>query len=521
MYSWFGRKKDQSAGDYQNMSQEGTWLNIAGTYSATVLSAVGMVGLPGLSYGQGMLVGLLNWGCTVAFIVSGLFFGPRLRKFGKVTFGEYFEARFESKNMRLLTSIVIIFGIGSYFISQTIGSATILQVILGVPFFYTVILSVVVIIVITLAGGARSVTIMDTLMFSIMAIGLGVIFAPAIIAKAGFDGMATLAIENPKYFTYGGLNSIPMGTIVGLIALWSFGFSGSPVNLTRAFIAKDNRHWLKGLIVGFIVTIFLLWTTHPSASFLFTANPDITPHDRAIPWAALNFVGPVVGIAATIALTSACISTANTQLLVVAQSIVNDFIGHFKSDMNEEKVVKFVKWAVIIVGIIGLVLAMQNFGLIAIFGQFGSSVFAAAFFPVIAFGLYCKWVTKQAAAASIIVGLVADTVLSAYPLLFLGQKFAWAGYLPFSIHPVLWSLAASIIALLIVSAITKPTESQIRIFDEAFPSKGSAEAALTKVDDGDISDSQMIKWGWLLIILGVLFLIFTIVFARFLAPPMV
>ena len=49
VYTWITRDKDDNAGDYNNMDRSATWLYLAGTYTATLVSAVGMVGLPGQS----------------------------------------------------------------------------------------------------------------------------------------------------------------------------------------------------------------------------------------------------------------------------------------------------------------------------------------------------------------------------------------------------------------------------------------------------------------------------------------
>lgn len=504
LVAFWGRKKDQEAEDFQNMSQSGNWLLIAGTYSATVVSAVGMVGLPGMSYSQGFLVGLLSWGSTLAYIVSALFFGPRIRKFGAVTFGEFFEARFNSRNMRFLTSIVIVFGVGAYFISQTIGSAVVLEQMLQIPYNYTVVLSVIVIVIISLIGGARSVTIMDTIMFVIIGLGLGLIFAPNIIKTVGLERIQALSIAKPDYFNWNGVTKVKFGTIIGWITLWALGFAASPVNLTRAFIAKNNREWIKGLLVGFAVTVTLIWTMHASASFVYAINPDLPVASTALPWAAMNVVSPIVGLVATLGLTAACISTADTQILVVSQSIVNDFLGYFNRNMNEEKAVKLVKAMIIIVGLIGLVLSLGKPNFVVLFGNFGSSVFAAAFFPVVLFGLYCDWVTKEAASVSILSGIIADFALHAYPAIALGKVFGYTGYLPYSIHPVIWSTIISILVLLIVSRITKPSTQLVEEF----------EAAITvDTDKSGSSDATMIKWGIGVMVYGVIGFLIILSFA--------
>ena len=77
VYTWITRDKDDNAGDYNNMDRSATWLYLAGTYTATLVSAVGMVGLPGQSYTTGYMYGLANWGSTIGLMLSALFSAPR------------------------------------------------------------------------------------------------------------------------------------------------------------------------------------------------------------------------------------------------------------------------------------------------------------------------------------------------------------------------------------------------------------------------------------------------------------
>ena len=58
---WYARKGSTLQDFYVMEGNAGPFL-IAGTYLATWVSAVGMVGLTGVSYSTGMVTGILTWG---------------------------------------------------------------------------------------------------------------------------------------------------------------------------------------------------------------------------------------------------------------------------------------------------------------------------------------------------------------------------------------------------------------------------------------------------------------------------
>lgn len=491
VWSIIKRPKAQTAGDFQNMEQSAGWIVIAGTYTATLLSAVGMVGLPAISYQTGYLLGILNWGVPFAFVLTALFIGPRLRLFGAVTLSDFFKERFDSNALKLVSAFITIFGIGAYFISQTIGSAVILEQLTGIDYNFTVIFTLLVVLVFCFVGGTRSVSLVNTAMSIMIVLGLGFLFAPTIIGTVGLDKIQSFAIGRPEFFVWNGSNHTPLGTIVGFLAVWALGISANPVNVTRAYIAKSNREWVKGLMVGLLSVTALIWLMHSSNMAIRAFNPDnpeIKVASASLSWAAVNLVTPVIGIAATLGLTAACLSTANSQILVVAQSLVNDIIGNYRK-FTPERAITLIKWSLIILSALSLFFSLGRPGFIVIFGNFGASVFASAFFPVIMFSLAFASISASGAMWSMTIGVVMNFVLHAIPL-FMGESFGYAGYLPYSIHPVLWSTALSTIALFVVSAINKPSKAMIKNFNETI-AKGGKE--IDKQDDS--SDSTMIKWS--------------------------
>lgn len=465
--SFYQGRKSSSLGDFYVMEgKAGVWL-VTGTYAATLVSALGMVGLTGTAYAQGPLVGILVWGTFLGFPITAFVLGPPLRRFGQVTVGDFLEARFESKTMRVLSTLVTLIGMGCFFVSQLVGSALITESILGIPFNYMVALAVFIFAVIAITGGSRSVTITDTIMAATILIFLGFIFSFAVMKGVTIEGYTALAQQRPAYFTAtGGL--VGWGTILGWQVLWAFGNASNPANITRCYLARDGRTVTCALMMTMALVCPVVWFTHVAASGVQIVNPDIQNASTVLIWAAMNVVTPVVGAFAIAGLFAAVLSTASTQILVLSFCISRDIYDRFmvkQDDPNRDAKVKLIS-RICIVGfaIYGMVAAWGRPTIIVQIGNFGTSVFACTFFPALLMGVAWKKCTREGAIAGVLAGLLVDGLLSLIPIFVYDKPLAWSGYLPWGIHPVLWGVAASFLTMYCVSLATKTTPAQDAVF---------------------------------------------------------
>lgn len=467
--SMYQAKQNRGLNDFYTMGgNAGIWL-ICGTYTATLVSALGMVGLTGSAYANGPVAGILVWGTFLAFPITGLFMGPQLRRFGQVTIGDFLEARYESKFMRVMTTVITIVGMGCFFVSQLVGSALIVEGVLGIPYNYVVLLTVLVFVIIAWSGGSRSVTITDTVMFAMICLLLGFLFSGDIMRIIGIDGFKTLASTKPGFYTATSGGKIAWGAVLGWQILWCFGNASNPANLTRCYLAKDGRSVTCAMMAALALIIPVVWMTHVAAAGIQAVNPGIQNPSTTLIWAAMNVVSPFVGALAISGLFAAVLSTASTQILTLSLCISRDIYERFyckvDSVESEKKVLLMTRMAILFFGVYGIFAAWGNPTIIVQIGNFGSSVFACTFFPVLICGLRWKWATREGAIASFIVGFLVDGVLSVIPL-FMGQGLAWSGYLPFSLHPVVWGFVASFAAMFIVSAHTSVTPTMKALVDK-------------------------------------------------------
>lgn len=487
---WYGRKTKSLQDFYVMEGAAGPFL-IAGTYLATWVSAVGMVGLTGISYKNGILPGMFSWGAFPGFVISAFFIGNKLRRFGQVTLGDYYEARFGGANIRIVSTVITIVGLGGYFISQLIGSAVITETVLGIPYNIMLPMMVLVFAFIAITGGARTVTITDTIMLVLIAVSIGCLFAPIFIHNVGLNTLKEYTKVNPSFFTFTGGGAIGWGTIIGWQVLWCFGNAANPASITRAYLAKDARTWVKAIMISLMVCLPLVWMAQSAAGFVRLVNPDLTNPAQALIWGATSsYVPKLIGAFAVAGLFAAVLSTASTQILMLAFSVSRDIYERFGTFANnEERDRKSMFQARLWIGIFAVAAVVMAWGrpdYIYLAGNFGSSVFAAAFFPALIMGLSWRKTTKAGAYASMLTGLGLDAILSFYPFLFLDKPLAWAGYLPWGIHPVIWSLIGAMIVVVVVSLMTQDTitEEQLHVYTvcqtREDPSKMSSKASLIR-----------------------------------------
>ena len=483
-------KKHPSIGQFYNMNQAAGPFLIAGTYTATWISAFGMVGVAGVSYSIAPLSGILMWGAMIGFVITGFAFGPRLRRFGQVTLGDYFGARFDSRLLQLVSAVIVIAGLVAYFVSQTMGSAIVTEMIFGIDYNIMVIVMTIIFVIIAATAGAQSVTITDTIMMATIAVALAYIFAPTLLYKIGIDGFSAHARQNPAFYTYGG-GKIAFTTIVGWQIIWALGNASMPQALTRCYLARNNADWYKSILLALMMTLSVVWLTHMASAGVKILNPDLEGN-KSLLWASKNAVFPFIGAIAAAGLFAAALSSATTQVLYLAFAVTRDiyekfiYFGRINDKLIEKKLMLLTRIWIVLFGIVGAILAILKPAELVQFGNLAASIFAASFFPPLLLGLYWRRCTKQGAFLGMIIGIISIISLT-YMGLALGKKFGDYSYLPFGLSPIYWGVCLSFIFVLFGSLLSSVTPEQDKVFQlTANPGK------VDLIDDKD--RKSLTKW---------------------------
>lgn len=482
--TFWSARKGTSLSDFYNMSGGAGALLIGGTYTGTLLSAMGVVGCVSNGFKFGPLTGTLNFVIPSYFVA--MFIGLKLRRAkGHVTLGDFFGARYGSQGLRVLSTLVTIIALGAYFLTQIIGSAAITEALLGIPYNLMVVIMVCVFTIITLSSGSKSVTITDTIMTVLIVICLAIIFAPMVIGKVGLGAFAAKAAEGGGFFSATGEgNAVPWGSLLGIQIMWAFGNAVQPAGLSRCYLAKDSKTWIKGLLIATFAAITVAWLVVTAGSGVSLVNPDVAPN-QALVWAAMNLVNPVIGAIAIAGLFAACLSTADTQQLTLAMSVSKDLyqdIACKGKEVPERKLLLVCRICIVVFGLLGMLFALGRSDLILAIGNFGGAIFGAAYAPAVLFGVMWKRYTKEGAITSMLSGTIVTTALY-LAAVFQGLPFGTTTHLPFGLHPVIYGMIVSFLSGVIVSLFTRTSPEQEAFFDEINPPK---EVLQTEAKSGTI-----------------------------------
>ena len=379
-------------------------LMCAGTLAATHFGG-GMVmggseygflyGWSGAWYGVSCGIGIL----LLAFTTAGKF-----RNLALYTVPDYLEQRYGGKTIRVLgalLSLVALIGILAAMVLSARGALG----ILGITGNVGAILATLVFIAYTALGGLWAATITDAVQLIIAIFGV-VLAAILVVTQSG--GMAALSATLTQqgvgsgYFSFWGLGTSSIMWL--LLPTVMYTLIGQDF-YQRLFAAKDGNVAKNASIIGGILMVIVAF--FPTIIGMGArALSDLETGSQAFPWVVQNLMNPVIGGIVLAAILSAIMSTADSLLTAATSHIVKDFwIETFKMDeiKDEKKLLTISRNFTVIIGILGLLIALVMPGIIDALIYSYTMYSAGVFVPVIG-GVLWKSATKEGALASLVIG---------------------------------------------------------------------------------------------------------------------
>lgn len=461
----------------------GSWVT-AMSAQASDMSGWLLMGLPGAAYATGMGNYWIAIGLAIGTILNWAFVAKPLRRFTEVcgdsiTIPQYFQNRFKSDSpvVRMVCAIVIFIFFLVYTTSAFVSGGKLFQVVFNIDpnnDMYSkaaIVISALIIVTYTFFGGFNAVAWTDLIQGLLMVITI-VILPIALIANTP-DFSAEMLANTPKMVAEGADTSGFMSMFSGRSAVsiisdlaWAFGYFGMPHILVRFMAIKDTKEVKKSAVIA-VVWVLISLTAAVLVGVLGRAYLDsqnnildaasmelifITTVKRLFP----SFLG---GIFLSAVLAS-IMSTADSQLLVTASAVVNDFYTIVvKKETSEKKLMWISRISVMAISVIACILALNpNDSIMGIVSNAWAG-FGAAFGPAILLSLYWKRLTIKGTVAGIIGG--AGTVL------------IWEYVLPDSLAITsLYSIVPGIIVSLILTiavslADKEPSKEVQEMFDMA------------------------------------------------------
>lgn len=426
---------------------------LAMTMVATYGSASSFLGGPGTAYTVGFGWILL----AMAQVVTGYFvllilgkkFSILARKYNAVTIIDFLKVRYNSPAVAILSAVAIIVFLFSAMTAQWVGGGRLIESLTGLQYTTSLFIFAISVLVYVIIGGFRAVAVTDAVQGAIMVLGTLVLLIGVIVAGGGVPAIIQdLLNENPRLVTpFGADGSLSAAYVSSFWILVGVGVVALPQMAVRAMSYKNSRSMHRALVIGTLVTGFIMLNMHLIGIFARPVMPGIEIADKVIPLVALEVLPAWLAGIVLAAPMAAIMSTVDSLLLLVSSSIVKDVYINFIRPDAEERRIKIVSFGVTgILGAIVFLLALKPPELLIFLNLFSFGGLEAAFIWPVVLGLYWKYGNKYGAIASMLTGM-----LSYIGLHFYNEAY---GNL-FGVHTVTIPVLLSLVAYIVFSLFVK------------------------------------------------------------------
>jgi len=416
LIGWLASRRTHGGEDFHLAGRSlGAW---AAGISSTASSESGWVtlGAVGMTYTHGISGLWFAPGCLLGYLVNVYVLAPRLRRISaeqdSLTMTDVITRRWGDPGnvLRVTATTIILLAMMVYVASQMTAAGKAFSTTLNLGesgYFWGVIIGAIVITLVTSMGGFRAVAWTDLFQGLLVAIGIVAVPLWAVIKLGGFGNLFQgLAAIDPDLLTAGGGRVGPAlwGFVVGELGI-GLGYPGMPHVITRYMAARDERE------VRRLGTIAMLWgiAVFYGAGLAGLVGRVMLPHladgEKALIELSLRLTHPVVAGFLLAAVISAILSTVSSQLLVAASAVSYDIVevclGKARDDRRSLMLGRVV---VVLVGAIGVLVALRGEAVIFWFVLFAWSGLGASFGPLMLMSLGTKGINRYGALACMLTG---------------------------------------------------------------------------------------------------------------------
>ena len=476
LIGFYYAKKNESASDFYLGGRQLGPLVTAMSAEASDMSSWLLMGLPGVAYLSGSAdVAWTSIGLAVGTYLNWLFVAKRLRIYTRITdsftLPQFFSARFHD-NRHILTAfaaaIIVIFFI-PYTASGFAACGKLFNSLFGADYMTAMIISAIVIVSYTAAGGFLAASTTDFVQSIIMTFALLFVLMYSIGTVGGVDEVLANAKALPGYLslteTYSvKTNSAAPYTLLTIASTMAWGLGYEDEN-KLAMSRRVASVWV--VIAMFIaIAIGIVGKTMTGAGLvknLTDANTEtiiIQIANTIAEHGAVMAIGAGLVLAGILAST---MSTADSQLLAAASSVSQDIMqGTMRANSDKKALSKgrsmfAARITVVVIAILAVIIARDPGSYVFKIVAFSWAGFGASFGPLVLASLFWKRTTFEGALAGMVAGGVSIFV---WKFLVAPMGGVWG------IYELLPAFLISLVVLVGVSLMTPADEEVMKEFEE-------------------------------------------------------
>lgn len=455
---------------------------------ASDMSSWLLMGLPGLAYLSGICEPIWTaLGLGIGTYLNWLIVSKRLRRYSSnidaFTVPQFFSKRFhDNKNiLSAIAALVIIVFFVPYTASGFSACGKLFNSLFGVNYTVAMIVSALIIIGYTIMGGFKAVSTTDFIQSCVMTLALVVVFIFGVKTAGGMTAVIDNAKALPGHlslthsFDPATGSAVSYGGFLGIVSTmaWGLGYFGMPHILVRFMAIEDEKKLVLSRRVATIwvfiamaaaVLIGVVGLGMTKAGALVALTDSSSSETIIVKIADLisqNGIFPAIVAGLILAgILAATMSTADSQMLAAASSVSENIMVEFLGmKMSEKKKLLVARIAIVVIGILGMLFALNPDSSVFRIVSFAWAGFGGAFGALMLCALFWKRTTKEGAIAGMISGGV--------------MVFIWKFMIKpiggvFGIYELLPAFIISLIFIIVVSLLTpEPSKEIMNEFDEA------------------------------------------------------
>lgn len=442
----------------------GSWV-VSMSAQASDMSGWLLMGLPGAAYLSGISAGWIATGLAVGTYLNWLFVAKRLRQYTKVagdaiTLPQFFKNRFRDRSgmISVVAAVFILVFFLFYTASGFVSCAKLFSSVFGINYYVALVIGAVVVISYTFAGGFFAVCWTDFFQGMLMFFCVLAVPTIAIQSMGGFTPfLDKVEAFNPNFLSMfvDGATNQPY-TLMGIISLvaWGLGYFGQPHILIRfmgiespAAIKKSRRIATVWVLISLTAAVLIGVSGRMYlGDILLEGGAQETVYITMVSNIFHVFIGGIF----LSAILAAIMSTADSQLLVTASAITEDFYHNkIRPNASPSELMWVSRICVISVALIAVFIATDQDSTVLGLVSYAWAGFGSAFGPLVLCSLFWKRTNKYGAYAGIIVGGLTSII--------------WAQLSGgiFDLYEIVPGFFFGLIAIVVVSLLTPAPESEV------------------------------------------------------------
>lgn len=333
----------------------------------------------------------------LVIVLAALLVAPRLKRHDFLSLPDVAD-HYYGRGTRAVTAVACF--LYALPLLSIMGIGILLDVLLGVPFVWGVLLGAGVSLAYTVMGGLLADAFTDTAQFVLMCITLGIACVLVLRAQGGMDGLQ--AALPPEFFNPRGTYPVSVLLVFAASALSAL---VEPAFYQRIFAAVNYRAVLVALLAGIVLWAAYDWVTTVLGMAAAARGVDAEPR-YALLTLTLDVLPAglrglfIAGVLAT------AMSTIDSYLLIAGGNIAYDIYRPFvRPDMPDHDVLRLTRWMTAAAAAASVLFALFFRTVVSAWIFMSTVLIAATLVPLLA-GLYSRRPPPAAAGfASSAVGL--------------------------------------------------------------------------------------------------------------------